>query len=293
MWADKIHSFLYNPITGIVVAILLAVLAASGRFNMNLSNFLLVIAFLVGCFGILHSGYALHPKIIFCLLFGIVLTLLSWWIYPKHSELFNKNFLGVSFQTLIKLTNVSASENHRKYIFDLGQIKESRLSLYISPDGIFTYSLLDARGEQHHIKAPIGNGGVPFGKFFYLLCEIGIDGQSTVMRMMIDGKEFKSDRIPFKVDMGAISVRGGAVGADLNGENCASFDMVRLMVLSTTMTTPQAIELKKTMDEYVYANPHSAFIEYNGKQWMRFNKSGFSDLSQDNKLFQPTWRENK
>jgi hypothetical protein len=248
---------------------------------------------LVGCFGILHSGYALHPKIIFCLLFGIVLTLLSWWIYPKHSELFNKNFLGVSFQTLIKLTNVSASENHRKYIFDLGQIKESRLSLYISPDGIFTYSLLDARGEQHHIKAPIGNGGVPFGKFFYLLCEIGIDGQSTVMRMMIDGKEFKSDRIPFKVDMGAISVRGGAVGADLNGENCASFDMVRLMVLSTTMTTPQAIELKKTMDEYVYANPHSAFIEYNGKQWMRFNKSGFSDLSQDNKLFQPTWRENK
>jgi hypothetical protein len=213
--------------------------------------------------------------------------------WVSSTELFTKNYHGISFQTLIKLNNVSVLENHRKYIFDFGQINGSRLSLYLSPDGIFTFSFLDAHGEPNLIKSPIGNGGVPFGKFFYLVCELGIDDQSTVMRMIIDDKEFKSDKLPFKIDLGGIDIPGGVVGADLNGENGSSFDMVRLFVFSKTFTTPQIVALKKTMADYIYANPNYAFIEYNGKQWMRFNKVGFRDLSQDNKLLQPIWKKNK
>jgi hypothetical protein len=311
MWTDKVHQFIISPTCGLLATFIFAAIALSGRFSVNLSNLLLIAALLIGCFEIFRLGQAIHLNIILCLLLGIILTAISWWITPNpqtkqsteksaiqqqqqvSKELFSQNFPGISFQTLIQLNEVSTKANHKKYIFDFGRIDGSRLSLYLSSGGIFTFLLIDANGERYPIQAPIGNSGVPFGKFFYLVCEIGIDGQSTVMRMIIDEKEFKSDRLLFKVDLGGISVPGGVVGADLNGQNCASFDMVRLIVLSTTMTTFQAAELKKSMDDYVLASPHYAFIEYNGKQWMRFNKSGFSDLSQDNKLFQPTWKKNK
>ena len=236
--------------------------------------------------------------LIFGFIGGLWIFSMGWITAREHrtltsEALFTKNFPGISFQTLIKLNNISVSENHRKYIFDLGRINGSRLSLYITPDGIFTFSFLDAKEELHSIRAPIGNGGVPFGKFFYLVCELGIDGQSTLLRMIINGIEFESKRLQFKIDLGGIDTPSGVVGADLNGENGSSFDMVRLIILSETLTTPQIVELKKSMDDYQSAKPNFAFIEYNGKQWMRFNKTGFRDLSQDNKLFQPIWKENK
>jgi hypothetical protein len=166
----------------------------------------------------------------------------------------------------------------------LGKVNGSRFSVYISPDNVFTFSFIDAVGEPHNIQLPIGSDGIPFGKQFYLICELGIDGQSTLLRMLIDGKEIKSIQLPFKIDLGGIDVPGEVVGADLNGENGASFDMSNLMVLATTLRSSQIAAIMK-----VNSNQSSKqhYITFNGKQWMRANKTGFRDLVQNNKSFQP------
>jgi len=98
MWADKIHIILNGPITWGVITLILAALAGSGRFGVNLSNILLIFAFLVGCFGIFRSTYGIHISIILSLSLGIILTLISWWIYPnlptKQSiDVFKCNFI--------------------------------------------------------------------------------------------------------------------------------------------------------------------------------------------------------
>lgn len=51
---------------------------------MTASNLFLVIAFFIGCFGISRSGLgSIHLNVILCLLLGIGLTLISWWISPN------------------------------------------------------------------------------------------------------------------------------------------------------------------------------------------------------------------
>jgi|GEM_PF-6242604 len=86
MLTDGLHFFLKNSITWGVVALILAALAISGRFSVSLSNILFVLAFLIGCFGISRAGISIHFIIISCLLLGILLTSLSWWISPNHQK---------------------------------------------------------------------------------------------------------------------------------------------------------------------------------------------------------------
>jgi len=201
--------------------------------------------------------------------------------YPTITDK-ERNLPGISFRTVIKLNDVSISSKHRKYIFDFGQVDRSRLSLYLSPDGIFTFSFIDAKGETHPIYAPIGNGGVPFGKYFYLVCEVGVDGQSTLMRMIIDENELKPIQpIPYKIDLGEIITHGVAVGSDLHCENSASFDLVGLNISLITMTKPQIVEWRKIMD---YNQAHKSdfnFITLNG-QCMSVSHP---NIDKNNKLF--------
>lgn len=86
MCSDKVQIFLSSPITGLIIVLILAALAASGRFSVSVSNILLICAFLIGCFGIFRSGYGVHLSIIFSLLLGIGLTCISWWIQRLPQE---------------------------------------------------------------------------------------------------------------------------------------------------------------------------------------------------------------
>jgi len=80
MWTDRLHLFLLNPIPWGVVTLVLAAIAFSGRVSVNLSNLLLFIAFIVGCFGIVRTGLKFHPTLILCFLLGAGLTCVSWWV---------------------------------------------------------------------------------------------------------------------------------------------------------------------------------------------------------------------
>lgn len=82
MWHGKAHIILNSPITWGVVTLVFSSIAFSGRLSVTLSNILLFLAFLIGCFGISRVGLGIHLSVILCLLFGIGLTLVSWWIDP-------------------------------------------------------------------------------------------------------------------------------------------------------------------------------------------------------------------
>lgn len=86
MSEDTIYKILIHPIFALFVAFIFAALAASGRLNMNLSNILLFIAFLIGCFGVYRLEVALHFGIILCLSLAILLVFISWWIQPSGLE---------------------------------------------------------------------------------------------------------------------------------------------------------------------------------------------------------------
>jgi hypothetical protein len=213
-----------------------------------------------------------------------------WWFAGKisnsnggKSALFTQNFPGISFQALIRLNDIS--DNNRKYLVDFGKINESRFSIYISSDNVFTFSFIDAKDEPHLIQMPIGTNGIPFGKLFYLTCELGIDGQNTLLRMLVDGKEIKFIQLPFKVDLGKIDVRGGVIGADLNGNNGASFDMGTMMIFSTTMIPSQVTALTGMVLDYYKSPGRNLKTFLNNKQVWRINKSGFRDPLQNNKCF--------
>lgn len=202
--------------------------------------------------------------------------------FVKSEELFSQNFPGISFQALIRLNDIST--NRRKYLIDFGSVNGSRFSVYISSDNVFTFSFIGARGEPHPIQLPIGSRSIPFGNPFYLICELGIDGQSTLLRMLIDGKEIKSIRFPFKVDLGGIDVIGGVIGADLNGNNGAYFDMGTLMIFSKTKT-PSEIDATTNMVLDYFQSSKRYFMPYRGERWMRINKAGLSDPVKNNDLF--------
>lgn len=87
MWADKAHFILLNPITWGIATLIIAAIAFSGRFSVNLSNFFLLCAFFVGCFGIFRTGHTIHACIILCLVVGLGLTLVSWWIQPASQSI--------------------------------------------------------------------------------------------------------------------------------------------------------------------------------------------------------------
>jgi hypothetical protein len=79
LW-DSAHCFLVHPLTAMVVTITLAAIAASGRISMALSYVLLVIAFGQGCLGLRKSKIGLPSAIVSCVVLGIVLLGIAWWI---------------------------------------------------------------------------------------------------------------------------------------------------------------------------------------------------------------------
>lgn len=86
MLADKLHLFLISPITWGITGFIIVAITLSGKWNLNYANILFIIVFLIGCFEISRTGAVIHLRIIFCLLLGIGLTTLSWWITPNHPK---------------------------------------------------------------------------------------------------------------------------------------------------------------------------------------------------------------
>ncbi len=159
----------------------------------------------------------------------IGIALLFWGIWPPIHDWIRNTYSteqipaassspeplpGISLHMAIRINNVLG--NRKKYLFDFGQKSGTRLSVYISPDNIFTYAFIDNKGELHSIHIPLGGtNGIPITNFFYLACELGIDNNSTLLRVIVNGKVYGSSRIPYRIDISPIDIPNGVMGADL------------------------------------------------------------------------------
>jgi hypothetical protein len=192
---------------------------------------------------------------------------------------------GMSLHMQIRLNHLAG--DRRKYLFDFGNKNNERLSIYISPDSIFTLAFLDAKGEQHPVQIPLGGDGIPLGEFFYLGCEFGIDGQSTQLWVLVDGKERGSIRLPFRVDIESLDVPGGVVGADLDGNNGGSFDLKEFLAYSKTLNEKDI----QNLAQYFQGHSNIPHVEFRGKQWMRVKSVGSHDLKQIDPSAAPIFRK--
>lgn len=172
---------------------------------------------------------------------------------------------GLSLHMYIRIDNLY--EDRRKYLFDFGKVGKERLSIYISRDNNFTFSFVDAKGESHSIQIALGDGRINLGKFCYLSCEVGINGQNTLLRVFVDGDLKERLLLPFKTDIGGLNISNGVIGADLNGENGAAFAIEEFIVRNVTASN-RVIE---GITKYFAEEPHTSHIQGNGSQWMRFS----------------------
>ena len=152
------------------------------------------------------------------------------------------------------------------------------MSLYLSPKGILTFSV-NAQKEQYSVRTQIGSGGVPFGKFFYLVCEIGIDGQSTLMRMVVDNNEIEPIRFPLKIDLRGLIAPSMVIGSDLNCKNGAFFDFISLDIFLKTLTTSDITTMQKLYYKWL-DDPQIKYLTIN-HQCVRVNQS---KINLNNKL---------
>ncbi|MGD0571703.1 MAG: hypothetical protein ABSB11_01630 [Sedimentisphaerales bacterium] len=81
----KYCKFINSPITALFATFILTAIASSGKVSMNYSNFLLIIAGLIGFFGIYRSLYGILLKFTACLFLVIMLVTISWWIKPDKA----------------------------------------------------------------------------------------------------------------------------------------------------------------------------------------------------------------
>jgi hypothetical protein len=214
------------------------------------------------------------------------------WLLGRWSEfggLTSGSIPGFSFHITVRIHNLPG--NRRKYLFDFGQMHAERLSLYISPDNIFTFCFVDAKGEPHLVQLPLGRGGPVLGKFIYISFELGISGESTEMRLFVRSKEIGSIKLPFKTDIGGLSLPNGVIGADLKGENGSRIDLLEVLIIPRTITGWERIKIRWSMWRYTWVWPRC--VEFNGAQWQRVSATGNRDLKQPEPSKQPTMRSRK
>ena len=218
---------------------------------------------------------------------GLVLVIWGVKAYREsHSEQVQHDALpGITLNLLVRIENRLGGD--RQYLLDFGQVENSRLSLYISPDKFLTFVLIDAKGEPHALQIPVGGKDIPLDRFIYLACEIGVKGQSSVMRILVNGRQVRYEEMPFQVDIGALDAPGGVVGSDLQGEHGARFDLVELSMNSATYTDG---DIANMLCYFQRGTPKTAYGKYSGQQWMRVKDVGRHDLIQADPTSRPTYQ---
>jgi hypothetical protein len=84
MGMDRVEAVFNSNIFWGVITLILAALGLSGRLSMKLAEFVLVLAWGLGCFGLWRSGLPRDPKLMgsMCLGLASVLLLLAYWMIP-------------------------------------------------------------------------------------------------------------------------------------------------------------------------------------------------------------------
>jgi hypothetical protein len=83
---------------------------------------------------------------------------------------------------------------------------------------------------------------------------------------MVDGTIVGSLEKPAKLEVKPFDSLGGVMGADLNGNNGARFDLFEIVVYVATLTTSETEKLK---EKYFKDRTVTSYVQFSGTQWLR------------------------
>ena len=87
---------------------------------------------------------------------------------------------------------------------------------------------------------------------------------------MLDGRSVSSLELPSRMDIAPFETSSGVMGANLNGQDGARFDLFEVAIYGATLTTS---EVDKLPDQYFKERTVTSFVSFSGTQWMRFNQA--------------------
>lgn len=133
------------------------------------------------------------------------------------------NAQGFFATALVRLYDTP--ELRRKYVFDFLAPTKSRISFYVSPSDLFVFSVTDVNNETYSLEVPIASNDIPLNRYVFLYCETALRGPTTLMRILVDGKQIAERTLEIHVELGKDYWKWehATVGADTNGQNNAPF----------------------------------------------------------------------
>jgi hypothetical protein len=118
--------------------------------------------------------------------------------------------------------------------------------MYLSASGKFIFVVTDVRGETYPLEVKIGRDGIPIDRFIVLICEVGVETNSSAMRVLVNGIEVQQRRLPFSIDLGDRKWGSGSVvGADSSGQNHATLSVAEMGILDRTFRPRDLIKFMK------------------------------------------------
>jgi membrane protein implicated in regulation of membrane protease activity len=137
-----------------------------------------------------HKIGGLYPKIIGCVLGGLLVALL-WVFVPRAltpDAMRGKEQLP-GFSTYVVFQPNDLNERGRRTYFSFESTEHAKIAFYWAANDVFTLSLLDADGEHYTLEIPLGYDGIPINQFSVVVLEVGVATNYAFMRAVVNGHE--------------------------------------------------------------------------------------------------------
>jgi hypothetical protein len=168
---------------------------------------------------------------------------------------------GYSLHLIASLHRIR--NQRREYIYDIGNVDRSRLSVYVGEDDSLSFRVLDSAGEPFTLK--ISGHDFPLDEVCYFVFEVGNRESSSFMRTLVNGKGVSTLELSHVLTLGDFNRGRGTLGADLGERDAAKFDLAELFAYTSTLTTEQQLKLL----DYVRTKRRKGYVTFSGDQWLK------------------------
>jgi hypothetical protein len=197
------------------------------------------------------EGARLGPGLLLNLSLAGVAVAIIW----HRAEPPAKKLPGFAAYAVVRIYDIP--EFRRKYIFDFGaQASKARAAFYLSASDQFTFAVTDVRGETYPLEVKLGQGGIPIDRVIMLLCEAGVDEETTILRVSVNGKEIQRRKLSFPADFGDRNWGANStLGANAIGQDNGIFMLAELVVWAETFSKDDAAKMLKNVTDFYKLKP--------------------------------------
>jgi hypothetical protein len=175
---------------------------------------------------------------------GLLFAVTDWFSSPEQKL--------PGFTAYVVLRLYDTPEFRRRYVFEFVTSDGAKVSFYLSASSQFTFAVEDIHGETYPLEVKVGGEGIPIDRFIALFCEVGETPTSTVLRILVNGREIVRRDLPFSSNLGKLDWRPGALGAPLVGQNQGGvFLLFEIGIFAEMLTDKNAMKLVHNVSEHM------------------------------------------